>query len=154
MEPVMKVLRMGSRPEELAWSVALGLVIGINPVVGSTTLIATAVILSLRLNIVAGLLANQVMYPVELALVVPFIHAGERLFRQPQTEVLNRQMLAQMHTSPWVTIRTLWGWEWHALVAWGLCAVVLTPMLAWVLKPVIRRFAEKRAEKAAVPAGE
>jgi hypothetical protein len=116
-------------------------------------LLATAIILSLRLNIVAGLLANQVMYPVELALVVPFIHAGERLFRKPQTEVLNKEMLVQLHTTPWLTIKQLWSWEWHAMVAWALCAAVLTPVLAWGLKPVIRRFAAKKAA-AAAPAGE
>ena len=136
--PVLALLRMGATPEKLAWSLAIGVAVGINPLVGSTTVLCFAVILALRLNTVAGQLANHLMYPVELALVVPFIKLGEMLFGTGPLPVAVREILPMTKRDPHGALRLLWVWEWHALVAWAMCAVVLAPVLALILTPVLR----------------
>ena len=37
---MMGLLRLGADPDTLAWSLALGVVVGVNPLLGSTTLVA------------------------------------------------------------------------------------------------------------------
>ena len=39
VNPVMGLLKMGADPDKLAWSLALGVVVGVNPLLGSTTLV-------------------------------------------------------------------------------------------------------------------
>jgi len=78
--PILALLRMGATPRSLAWSIAAGVLIGINPVIGSTTVLCLAAAFSLRLNVVASQIANHAMFPLELALVIPFIRLGSRVF--------------------------------------------------------------------------
>jgi hypothetical protein len=136
--PLLALLRMGATPEKLAWSLAVGCVIGINPLIGSTTILCLLVIFALRLNTVAGQLGNHLMYPLELLLVIPFIHAGERLFHTAPMPIVSKQIFVLARTAPIATVKQLWQWEWHALVVWAICAIVLAPLLAFMLTPILR----------------
>src|SRR6202012_2910085 len=78
--PIFALLRRGTSPRKLAWSLAAGLLIGINPIIGSTTVLCLAIAFLFRLNIAASQLANHVVYPLQLLLVIPFIHLGTRIF--------------------------------------------------------------------------
>ena len=136
--PLLALLRMGATPEKLAWSLAIGAVVGMNPLIGSTTLLCIALILLFRLNTVAGQLANHLMYPLEIALFIPFMRAGERIFHTGPLPILSKQIFVMARTAPIQTTKLLWEWEWHAMVAWAICAVVLTPMLALIFTPILR----------------
>lgn len=138
MKPVLDLLRVGATPEKLAWSLAAGVLIGVNPLLGSTTVLALAVAGALRLNLVASQISNHVVYPLELLLFPAWIKAGSLLFGTPGLP-LTRAGMREAARHPWATTRALWMWEWHALVVWVVCAAVLTPLLAAGLKPLLRR---------------
>jgi uncharacterized protein (DUF2062 family) len=129
---------MGATPRALAWSIAAGLLIGINPLIGSTTLFCLAVASCCRLNLVASQIANHAMFPLELALVVPFIRLGARAFHTAPMPLSPRLFLAAARTSPLALIRQLWLWEWHAFVLWAAIAVVAAPLLTLALTPLLR----------------
>src|ERR1700722_18596640 len=78
--PILALLRMGASPQRLAWSIAIGLMVGINPLLGSTTLLCMVVAFAFRLNLAASQLANHAMYPLQLVLIVPFLQVAARLF--------------------------------------------------------------------------
>ncbi len=137
--PVLALLRMGATPEKLAWSIALGLVVGVNPLLGSTTLLSLALASAFRLNLAASQLANHLMYPVELLLIVPFLTWGARVFRTGPLPLSPRLLFATVRTHPIDLVRSLWLWEWHALALWAAAAVVLLPAIALLLTPVLRR---------------
>jgi uncharacterized protein (DUF2062 family) len=145
--PLLALLRMGATPEKLAWSLAIGVAAGINPLLGSTTVICFALVFLFRLNPVAGQISNHLMYPLQLILVFPFIRAGERLFHTGPLPVIGKQIFAMARVAPVETTKLLWEWEWHALVAWLLVAVVLTPLLALALTPVLRHTMAYRAKR-------
>jgi uncharacterized protein (DUF2062 family) len=137
--PIVDLLRVGASPQRLAWSLAIGAVIGINPIVGSTTLLALAIALVFRLNVVASQLANHLCFPIQLALMLTWISVGQRLFRTGPPPLDATDLLHLMRTQPWATTHTLWTWEWHAIVVWLLAAAILTPLLAATLHPILRR---------------
>ena len=148
--PLLALLRMGATPEKLAWSLAIGVAVGINPLVGTTTLVCLAIILLFRLNTVAGQLANHLMYPLEIALFVPFMRAGERLFHTGPLPIVSKEIFRMARTAPIQTTKLLWEWEWHALVAWAIVAVVITPVLALLFTPLLRHtmaYREKQKQK-------
>ncbi len=130
---------MGASPRKLAWSIALGLVVGINPLLGSTTLLCLGAAAALRLNLAASQLANHLMYPVELLLLVPFLQLGAWVFRTGPLPLSPKMLAAEARTHPVDLIRSLWIFEWHALVLWAGLAVVLMPLIAVSLTPLLRR---------------
>jgi len=143
IEPLFDLLRSGATPERLAWSLAIGLVIGVNPLLGSTTLLALLLVPVLRLNIVASQAANHLAYPLELLLFPVFLRMGSALFHTEPLPMGPEAMFHMARLHPWVTTRMLWRWEWHALVVWALFAVVVAPLVALALKPVLEKMLAK-----------
>ncbi len=137
--PVLALLRMGATPQRLAWSIAVGVLIGTNPVLGSTTLLCLAVAFGLRLNVVATQIANHAMFPLELALMVPFIRLGARVFHTAGMPLAPRALVQAARSEPLRLARQLWMWEWHAFVLWAAIAAVAVPALALALTPLLER---------------
>ena len=137
--PILALLRMGATPRTLAWSIAVGLLIGINPALGTTTAMCLAVTFACRLNVVAAQLANHAMFPVELALVIPFIRLGSRVFHTAPLPLSPHTFFVAARTTPFALIRQLWTWEWHAFVLWALIAIVTAPLIAVALTPLLQR---------------
>jgi uncharacterized protein (DUF2062 family) len=135
--PVLQLLRIGATPERLAWSIAVGLVIGVNPLLGSTTLVAFAAASMFGLNLVGSQFANHLMYPLELVMFPVFIRLGTFLFRTAALPLGYRAMFHAVKLHPWDTTRFLWNWEWHALVVWAVFAVIVAPLLQMGLKIVL-----------------
>jgi uncharacterized protein (DUF2062 family) len=137
VEPLLQLLRIGATPHQLAWSIAIGAVIGINPLLGSTTLLALAVASIFRLNVVASQLGNHIMYPLELLLFPVFVRLGIALFHTPELPLERKALINAVKFHPWDTTRLLWRWEWHALVIWAVLAVVAAPLLQRALRPAL-----------------
>ena len=137
--PVLALLRLGSSPERLAWSIAAGALIGINPVLGSTTVLCLAAAVIFRLNVPASQIGTHLMYPLELALVLPFLHLGTRIFGTAPLTLGYRAILDAARHAPLELVRKIWMWEWHALIVWCLVAAVAVPVLAGILTPILRR---------------
>jgi uncharacterized protein (DUF2062 family) len=130
---------MGATPRTLAWSIALGLLIGINPVIGTTTVFCLAAAFSFRLNVVASQIANHAMFPLELALVIPFIRLGSRVFHTAAMPLSPHLFFQAARTAPLALTRQLWLWEWHAFVVWACVSVVAAPLIALALTPLLQR---------------
>ena len=81
VRPIVDLLKQGVTPEKLAVSAALGVVLGIFPVIGSTTTLCAIAAFALRLNLPAIQIVNYFMYPAQIALLIPFLRLGEKLFR-------------------------------------------------------------------------
>src|SRR5262249_2671304 len=81
--PSLNLLRQGFTPEKIALTIAVGLVLGVTPILGSATLLCTLAAGLLRLNLGAIQLVNGIVYPLQLALVIPFLRIGAWLFGAP-----------------------------------------------------------------------
>jgi uncharacterized protein (DUF2062 family) len=141
--PILALLRMGASPERLAWSIAAGLLIGINPILGSTTVLCLALALLFRLNVAASQIGNHIVYPLELILVIPFIHAASRIFHTAPMPLSANQLMRAAREHPLDLIRQLWSWEWHAFLLWVILAAIAIPAIAFGLTPIMRRLLER-----------
>jgi len=133
--PLLHLLRIGASPRRLAWSLAVGVVIGINPIVGSTTVLCLLIAFIIRLNQIA----NHLCFPIQLALVLVYLNAGEKLFRTGPLPIAADAYLHDLRHHPWSTAHLLWTWEWHAIIVWLLVAAILTPTVAAILHPILNR---------------
>ena len=139
VDPVIELLRMGASPERLAWSIAAGLLIGINPLFGSATVLCLLVAALFRLNVAASQLGNYLVYPLQLALVIPFLQLGSKAFHTAPLPLSHRALMAMGREHPVTLIRQIWLWEWHAVIVWSGIAIVLTPLIALALRPLLAR---------------
>jgi uncharacterized protein (DUF2062 family) len=139
IRPILGLLQHGATPERLAWSLALGAAIGINPLLGSTTLVALAVAGAFRINVVASQISNHAVYPLELLLFPLWIKLGSMLFGTPGLPIHKAELMDAVKHHPWETTKALWMWEWHALIVWAIAMVIVVPVLARALTPVLRR---------------
>ena len=136
LRPLLRLLRGGITPRRLAWSLALGMAIGINPSVGLTTLVVIALAWVFGLNQVASQIGTHVVAPLHILLLIPFIQAGVYLFRTRRLP-MTRQQLEHLSHHPLRMFHAIWQWEWHALVVWAIAAAILTPLLAVYLRRAI-----------------
>jgi uncharacterized protein (DUF2062 family) len=137
--PVLDLLRQGVTPQKVALCIALGLSLGIFPVLGSTTALCAIAAVVLRLNLPAIQIVNYFVYPLQIALLVPLFGLGERLFGAPHLPLSVPQIYAMIHANMGETIRTLWTTTWHAIMAWCLLAPILGTAVYAALIPILRR---------------
>jgi uncharacterized protein (DUF2062 family) len=137
--PIFALLRLGATPEKLAWSIAVGLLIGVNPILGSTTILCLVVAFIFRLNVAASQIGNHIVYPLELLLVIPLMRLGSLVFRTEPIPLSPTALLDSARTSPLALTRQLWHWEWHAFIVWACIAAITIPLIAIALTPLFRK---------------
>lgn len=137
--PLLALLRMGATPRRLAWSIAFGVLIGINPILGTTTVLCLGFTFGLRLNLVATQLANHAVFPLELLLVIPFIRSGARVFHTQAMPLSPHLFMQAARRQPFGLMHQIWMWAWHAFVLWAAIASVAVPLLALALTPLLAR---------------
>ena len=138
--PIVALLTQGITPEKIALSLAFGIVLGIFPVLGSTTVLCAVAALIFQLNLPAIQLVNYLIYPLQLFLLVPFIRIGEKLFRVAPLQLSVTQILAMVRADLPHAISTLWLAEMHAMAVWLLIAspavLLIYFLLSWALRQV------------------
>jgi len=139
VRPILDLLRQGVTPEKIALSVALGLALGVIPVLGSTTALCALAALIVRLNLPTIQAVNYFVYPLQIALLIPFFRLGELLFRAPHLPLSVPQIYAMMHANMWEAIGALWTTAWHAVIVWCVLAPIVIACVYAILTPVLRR---------------
>lgn len=137
-EPLEKLLHQGTSPEALAWSVSVGLALGVFPMWGTSTALCVGTAMAFRLNQVAIQAANYMAYPLQLLLIIPFIRLGERLFGAPRLPLSLGQLHQAVSADAWGTLGVFWTDLWHASVAWLLVMPLPVALLAWTLALTFR----------------
>jgi uncharacterized protein (DUF2062 family) len=149
VRPIIDLLRQGVTPEKIALSIALGVALGVFPVLGSTTALCAVVAVVLRLNLPAIQIVNYFVYPLQIALLIPFFRLGERLFRVPPLPLSVPQIYAMIHANMWEAIRSLWTTTWHAIVVWCLLSPLFVAAVYAILVPALRRVLRKQIPQTA-----
>ena len=138
IQPLLLLLKQGVTPEKLALSLALGVVLGIFPILGSTTALCAIAAVVLKLNLPAIQIVNYFVYPIQIALLIAFFRLGEIVFRAPHFPISVPQIREMAHASLWMTIRMLWTTTWHAVVVWSILAPIAVTTLYFILTPLLR----------------
>jgi uncharacterized protein (DUF2062 family) len=149
VRPVIDLLKQGVTPEKMALSLALGAAFGVFPALGWTTSLCAIVALAFRLNLPAIQIVNYFMYPVQIALLLPFFRLGEKLFGAPHLPISVSQIYAMIHASVWGAIKLLWTTTWHAIVVWMILTPIMVAPTYAILIPLLRRALRQQA----VPSG-
>lgn len=135
---LMTLLSSGLTPHKLALTVALGVSLGILPLLWGTTLLCAGVAFLFGLNQGGIQIVNYLAYPLQLALLVPFYRLGARLF--PAATVAGDG--GTVHS-----LAQLGGATIRAVAAWLVVAPEFALLLYVALLPLFKR-REQRSGRA------
>ncbi len=138
LKPFIQLLRQGVSPEKITLTIALGIILGATPMLGSTLLLCTLAAIVLRLNLPAIQLVNGVVYPLQLILLIPFYRLGAWIFGADASTISLQGVVALIQAGVSQAVRTLWVVTMHALVAWLVLGAVASAILYTVLIPLVR----------------
>ena len=139
LKPFIQLLGQGVSPEKIALTIALGIILGVTPVLGVTTLLCTLAAILLRLNLPAIRLVNGVVYPLQFILLIPFYRLGAWIFRADASTISLGGVTALIREGVGHAIRTLWVVTMHALLAWLALGIVTLALLYPVLVALVRQ---------------
>jgi len=132
-------LKMGMTPERLALCIGFGIAFGLVPALGTTTLLCTLAAFLFRLNLPAIQLVNYFVYPLQLALLIPFIRAGEWLFGAEPLNLSLESIQRMMKADLWETVISLWSTTMRAVMVWLLIAPVIVALVYVVMTPLLKK---------------
>lgn len=130
-------LRQGIEPQTLAFTLALGFAVGAMPVLGVATPLCVVLAWALRLNPAAIQAANYAAYPVQLAMMLPFVHLGGWLF----VRVAGRELAPAtlFHISAHGALPRLGALAIEAMTGWLVVAIPAVALATLALAPLLRR---------------
>jgi uncharacterized protein (DUF2062 family) len=139
VDPIVALLRQGITPEKISLGLACGVAIGIFPVIGSTTILCALAAILLRLNLPAVQLVNYLVYPLQIALLIPFFHFGDWLFGVEPLPLNAGELVALFKADFLGAIRQLWDTTLHAMVAWLLVGPPAATAMYAVFTPLVKK---------------
>ena len=152
VDPLVDLLAQGLTPDRLALSLAVGLVLGLFPIVGVTTLLCVAAGFVFRLNHLALQLANHLAYPLQLPLVLAFVRLGERLLGAPRVSFDPLKLVRHFERDATGFLREFGLTGLHGILGWSLVAPVLLLAVFFSLRPLLRRLDAALRRAGRIPA--
>jgi uncharacterized protein (DUF2062 family) len=150
-DPLLLLLSQGLAPETLALSLALGATLGLLPVLGATTALCAAVGIALRLNHPALQLANYVVCPLQIPLLLVFVRLGETMVGATPMPFSVEGLVTYLREDP-LAFLARFGWTGiHGILGWLTVAPLIGGALYVGLLPLLR-YTARRASPAAEPA--
>lgn len=137
--PVVAQLKVGISPERIAWAISLGVVLGVFPIMGTTTLVCLVAGWLLRLNQPVLHVFSNLVYPLHLLLILVFIRLGERLYGAPRMSFSLPQLLGRFQEDPLQFARDFGMSAWYGVSAWLLVAPVAALLIKLAVLPILRQ---------------
>ncbi len=136
VEPLQTAMKQGLTRQELALTLATGVVIATFPVFGVTMFLCMLVAARLELNQVVIQIANYAGYPLQFLLFIPLIRLGESLFGLESVSIDPGQVAGLLWQQPLQFLQTYGLAIGAACLVWLLLAI---PVI-WVLKKLVLVF--------------
>ena len=148
LDIVLAQLRQGITAEKIALTLAIGLVLGLFPIFGTTSALCVLAALWLKLNQPMIQLVNWFAAPLQLPGIYLFVRIGERLTGSPPVQFSITGLAQQFRASPLQFLQQFGMTGLRSVLAWLLIAPVIAAAVYVALLPPLRRLARLRDARA------
>lgn len=139
VSPILEQLNRGVTPRKVALSVALGVTLGVFPIIGASIVVCAAAGYLLRLNMPIVILVSFIVYPLQIPLVLVFIKLGVPLFGADPLPLTPAELKARLLSEPLSLFKDFGESILYAVLAWAVIVPVATAILYFLFLPLIRR---------------
>jgi len=129
----------GLTPEKLAFSVTIGIVAGLFPVIGTTTLLSLLLTLLFRQNIVIVQSVQWLLALLQIILIVPFMQIGAFLLNEQSIHINLNQINQAFQPGVLSGIKTIGIFQLYAILSWMILAIPASAISYFTLKAVFHR---------------
>ena len=141
--PIAAQLAQGISPEKIALTIALGIVLGTFPILGSTMFLCALAAIVFRLNQPIIQLVNYFVYPVQIALLIPFYRAGETLFGNPHIPLSIPLLFHRLSADVWQFLKDFSMIAVQGIVVWLIIAPFAAALIFYMTLPPLRILAAR-----------
>ena len=142
--PIIALFTQGITPDRIALTLGVGCVCSLFPFLGFTSLLNLVAGVWLRLNQPLLQTFNQLLGPVQLVLILPYVRLGEWLWWAQDDRFTITEMLRVFREASLGQFLQQFGWAGvHAFTAWALTSPLLLAAVCLGTRPALRRLASK-----------
>jgi uncharacterized protein (DUF2062 family) len=136
---VISFLLYGITPPKLSLAITLGLLIGLSPLYGLTTVLCLLIALIFRLNHAAIQFFNYIVWPLQIVLIYPFILLSESIFVSDHILFSKEEILYLLKTNWLKALEELGAVYLFAGITWLIFAIPLSIIFYFVFKNILKR---------------
>ncbi|MDA7867689.1 DUF2062 domain-containing protein [Akkermansiaceae bacterium] len=152
INPILNQLRQGISADKLSWTIALGCAFGIFPVMGTTSVVCLIPAAIFKLNQPVIHAVRLALWPVHLALILPFIKIGQWFFGSEQITGSVPTLLKEFFESPARFAENYWLAALQGIAAWSVAIIPLIFIVRAITLPILRATAARIAQTKQAPA--
>jgi uncharacterized protein (DUF2062 family) len=149
LDIVVAQLHQGVTADKIALTLAIGLILGLFPIFGTTSALCVIAALWLKLNQPIIQLVNWLAAPLQLPGIYLFVRIGERLTRSPPVQFSINGLVQQFRASPLQFMRLFGMTGLRGVLAWLLIAPAIATVVYLALLPPLRRIGRLRGGRPA-----
>jgi len=123
--PIRLVPKNGLSAEKLAFSIAIGIVAGLFPVIGATTVVSLLLTWIFKQNILVVQSVQWALALVQVLLIVPFIRLGAFILQVPRCSISIEQINLAFKPGVLEGIKAIGVLQLYGIFTWLLIAVPL-----------------------------
>jgi uncharacterized protein (DUF2062 family) len=138
-QPVLDELRRGITPEKVALTIAAGALLGVFPLLGTTTVLCVAAAAALGLNQAVIQVVNYAAYPLQLPLIYVFVRLGERAAGARAVPFSVTELSAAFAADPIAFLGRFGMTGLHGILGWLVIAVPAAGLIYLGIVPLLRR---------------
>jgi uncharacterized protein (DUF2062 family) len=137
--PFRLVPKDGLSPEKLAFSVTIGLLTGLFPVFGATTLLSLLFTFIFRQNLMIVQSVQWIMGVFQVLMIIPFMRLGVWLLNQPEIQINIDQIKMAFQFGLLQGIKTMGVFHLFGIVGWIVVALPFGSVFYFGLLKFFRR---------------
>lgn len=121
--PFRLVPKDGLTPQTLAFSVTLGIISGIFPVIGMTTLLSLLLTMLFRQNLLVVQSVQWILALVQILLIIPFMEFGAYLLNQNVVHISMQQINHAFQPGMLSGIKTVGVFHLYGILTWLILVI-------------------------------
>jgi len=141
LDVILAQLKQDITPQKISLTLALGMALGIFPILGATTLLCFLFGLWLKLNQPIIQVVNYLIYPLQLVLILVFVRIGEFMVRATPVSFSIPELFRKFHESPREFFRQFGMTGVHGIIGWLLVAPFVAAGLYFLFLPLMKKLA-------------
>ena len=141
LDVILAQLKQGITPQKISLTLALGMALGIFPILGATTLLCFLFGLWLKLNQPIIQVVNYLIYPLQLVLILVFVRIGEFMVRATPVSFSIPELFRKFDESPANFFREFGLTGLHGIIAWLVIAPFFAALIYFLLLPPLKKLA-------------
>lgn len=141
--PFRLVPKDGLTPEKLAFSVTIGIVSGIFPVLGMTTLLSILLTMLFRQNLLVVQSVQWILGLVQILLIIPFMQLGAFLLNQKVLHISMAQINHAFQPGLLAGIKTVGIFHLYGILTWAILAIPASAVSYYAFLTILQKKNQK-----------